>query len=525
MRTTFSANVPQYQIDVDRLKAKALDVPISSIFETMQSTFGSLYVNDFTLLGRNYRVSLQSESDFREKPEDLRFVYVKANNGAMIPLDAPRCRVERIVGPDLIERFNAFQRGQGLRRPRPRLLVGPGAAGHAGDRGREAAGGLSASPGRGRPIRRSPRAAPGLVAIGFGILMVFLILSAQYERWSLPIAVLLAVPFAVFGALLAIWLRGLDNDVYFQIGLVTLVGLAAKNAILIVEFAVLKREEGLSAFDAALEGAKLRFRPIVMTSLAFILGVVPLAISTGAGSASRHSIGTGVIGGMLAATFVAIFFIPLFYKLLARKQPAHGSQAAPTSGDDGAADVGTGAGRIASGPPGSPREPDRPNKKGGAPDWRAAFLPSEHKRLPDCAESISQRLPRPPRPTVRSRLGRHLQLVERARVILLVAFAPIDMRPAIVAPGPDETLGKGLEERLLLRLAVQPLEPLLFRLGHGAADAAAAILVFADVDARGRGIGPTFGHGRSCNGRTGRRGVSAGSRPGTGHFPSTPGLL
>jgi len=141
----------------------------------------------------------------------------------------------------------------------------------------------------------------------------------------------------MFGALLAIWLRGLDNDVYFQIGLVTLVGLAAKNAILIVEFAVLKREEGLSAFDAALQGAKLRFRPIVMTSLAFILGVVPLAISTGAGSASRHSIGTGVIGGMLAATFVAIFFIPLFYKLLARKQPARGSHAARTSGDDGAA--------------------------------------------------------------------------------------------------------------------------------------------------------------------------------------------
>ena len=152
--------------------------------------------------------------------------------------------------------------------------------------------------------------------------MVFLILAAQYERWSLPLAVLTAVPFAVLGALLAIWLRGLDNDVYFQIGLVTLIGLAAKNAILIVEFASQRHRQGLSVYDAAIEAARLRFRPIVMTSLAFILGVLPLAISTGAGSASRHSIGTGVIGGMLAATFVAILFVPLFFRLLTRRRKA-----------------------------------------------------------------------------------------------------------------------------------------------------------------------------------------------------------
>ena len=150
--------------------------------------------------------------------------------------------------------------------------------------------------------------------------MVFLILAAQYERWSLPLAVLTAVPFAVLGALLAIWLRGLDNDVYFQIGLVTLIGLAAKNAILIVEFASQRHQQGRSVYDAAMEAARLRFRPIVMTSLAFILGVLPLAISTGAGSASRHSIGTGVIGGMLAATFVAILFVPLFFRLLTRQR-------------------------------------------------------------------------------------------------------------------------------------------------------------------------------------------------------------
>jgi multidrug efflux pump len=157
---------------------------------------------------------------------------------------------------------------------------------------------------------------------GAAIVMVFLILAAMYERWTLPIAVLLAVPFALLGALIAIWLRGLENDVYFQIGLVTLIALAAKNAILIVEFAVLERDRGKSVDDAALSAARLRFRPIVMTSLAFILGVVPLALSTGAGAASRHSIGTGVIGGMLAATAIATLFVPFFYVLMTRdKEP------------------------------------------------------------------------------------------------------------------------------------------------------------------------------------------------------------
>ncbi|HEY2969275.1 MAG TPA: efflux RND transporter permease subunit, partial [Casimicrobiaceae bacterium] len=157
-------------------------------------------------------------------------------------------------------------------------------------------------------------------ALGLAVVMVFLILAAQYEKLSLPLSVLLALPFGTFGALAAIWLRGLTNDVYFQIGLVTLLGLAAKNAILIVEFAVLKTHEGLSPSAAAIEGARLRFRPILMTSLAFILGVLPLAISTGAGAGSRHSTGTGVMGGMLAATFLAIFFVPLFYRVIVERK-------------------------------------------------------------------------------------------------------------------------------------------------------------------------------------------------------------
>ena len=154
------------------------------------------------------------------------------------------------------------------------------------------------------------------LALGLAAVMVFLILAAQYENWSLPLSVLLALPFGTFGALAAVWLRGFTNDVYFQIGLVTLLGLAAKNAILIVEYAMLKHHEGLSASAAALEAARLRFRPILMTSLAFILGVLPLAMSTGAGAGARHSVGTGVMGGMLAATFLAIFFVPLFFKLI-----------------------------------------------------------------------------------------------------------------------------------------------------------------------------------------------------------------
>ncbi|RJG42853.1 efflux RND transporter permease subunit [Mesorhizobium sp. DCY119] len=315
VRTTMSMNVPQYKIDVDREKATALGVPLSSIFSTMQATFGNVYVNDFTLYGRNFQVKLQSEANFREKPEDLSQIFVRSQtSSAMIPLDS-LVEVKRVIGPDLLERFNNFPAAK---------IMGDPAPGYSSGQALQAIQKVAATAlpegytvaWTGTAYQEIETGGTGMQALLFGIVMVFLILAAQYERWSLPLAVILAVPFALFGALVAIWLRGLSNDVYFQIGLVTLIGLAAKNAILIVEFAVLKRQEGLSAFDAAIEAARLRFRPIIMTSLAFILGVLPLAISTGAGSASRHSIGTGVIGGMLAATFLAIFLIPLFFKLI-----------------------------------------------------------------------------------------------------------------------------------------------------------------------------------------------------------------
>ncbi|MBX9740073.1 MAG: multidrug efflux RND transporter permease subunit [Beijerinckiaceae bacterium] len=316
--TTFNTGVPQYRIDVDREKAKALSVPIATMFDTMQSAFGNLYVNDFTLFGRTYRVSLSSESDFRQSPDDLRHVFVRSETGNMVPLDV-LVRVTRITGADVVDRFNIFPAARIQGNPAPGYSSGQAIA--AMQEVVSQTLGADYTPGwTGSAYQELSTAGTGNQGFLFGLVMVFLILAAQYERWSLPLAVITAVPFALFGAILAIYLRGIENDVYFQIGLVTLIGLAAKNAILIVEFASEKHREGMPVYEAAMEAAKLRFRPIIMTSLAFILGVVPLAISTGAGSASRHSIGTGVIGGMLAATFLAIFFVPMFFKLVTREK-------------------------------------------------------------------------------------------------------------------------------------------------------------------------------------------------------------
>ncbi|MGL4316187.1 MAG: efflux RND transporter permease subunit [Pseudomonas sp.] len=314
VQSTFSANVPQYYIDLDRTKARALGVSISDVFTAMQSTFGSYYVNDFTLYGRTWQVSLQSESEFRRKPEDLSQVYVRASGGDLVPLTS-LIKVNRILGPDTYARFNVYPSAKFLGGPAPGYSSGQALAAI-----QEVADSMLGSEYTvgwiGSAYQELATQGSGSTAFIFGLIMVFLILAAQYERWTLPLAVVTAVPFAVFGAILAVWLRGIQNDVYFQVGLVTLIGLAAKNAILIVEFAVLLRAEGKSIFDSAYEAAKMRFRPIVMTSLAFILGCVPLAISSGAGSASRHSIGTGVIGGMLAATLLATFLIPMFYLLV-----------------------------------------------------------------------------------------------------------------------------------------------------------------------------------------------------------------
>jgi multidrug efflux pump len=313
LTSTFRASSQQLFVDLDREKARALNVPINDVFDLMQGVFGSVYVNDFNKFGRTFRVMLQADTEYRTRPEDINQVYVRSTTGQMIPLST-LVNVRYITGPDNIPRFNVFPAAR---------INGNAAPGYSSGQAltametlaKEALPETMSYAWAGQAYQEKQVGAASALAFVFGIIMVFLILAAQYEKWSLPLAVIIAVPFAVAGALLAVFLRGLTNDVYFQIGLVTLIALAAKNAILIVEFAVLKREEGLSAIDAALEAARLRFRPIVMTSLAFILGCVPLALSTGAGAFSRHSIGTGVIGGMLGATAVAIFFIPLFYRL------------------------------------------------------------------------------------------------------------------------------------------------------------------------------------------------------------------
>ncbi|MBX3652149.1 MAG: multidrug efflux RND transporter permease subunit, partial [Burkholderiales bacterium] len=314
VNTLWRSNVPQLYVQTDREKAKTLGVPVDELYSSLSATLGTYYVNDFNKYGRTWQVLMSSEPGFRKKPDDVGAVYVRSERGAMVPLSS-LARVDFSSGPDTLDRFNNL--------PAVKIFgsAAPGySSGQAIARMEEIA--QKTLPPEfsydwsGASFQEKRSGGTAGIALGLAVLMVFLILAAQYDRWSLPLSVLLALPFGTFGALAAVSLRGFTNDVYFQIGLVTLLGLAAKNAILIVEYAVLKKHEGYTTAAAAIEAARLRFRPILMTSLAFILGVMPLAFSTGAGAGARHSAGTGVMGGMLAATFLAIFFIPWFYKLI-----------------------------------------------------------------------------------------------------------------------------------------------------------------------------------------------------------------
>ena len=312
--TTFSTKVPQYYANVDRIRAKALGVDLNNLFATMGSVFRNYYVNDFDRSGRTFQVLISAEAFYRDRPEDLRYTYVRSNTGAMIPL-LSLVDIHLINGPDTMQRFNVFPAAK---------ITGTPAAGYTSGqaiKAMEEVAEESLPEGynlawTGSAYQEKQTGAATAIAFALGIIMVFLILAAQYERWSLPFAVVLTVPFALFGAFLSIMLRGLSNDLYFQVALVTLIGLAAKNAILIVEFAIMQHEAGMGIREAAATAAHLRFRPIVMTSLAFILGCMPLALSVGAGAASRHSIGTGIVGGMLAATCIAIFFVPSFFSMI-----------------------------------------------------------------------------------------------------------------------------------------------------------------------------------------------------------------
>jgi len=318
--TFWQPNVPQLYVDVDRSKAKALGVNVDDVFGALAATLGTYYVNDFNRYGRTWQVLMSSDSRYRKRPEDVGAIYVRNSHNEMVPVSA-LATVKFVSGPDTLERFNNL----------PAVTVlGSGAPGVSSGQAIEKVQKVAKEvlPANfsydwsGASFQEVSSGGTSVIALVAGALMAFLILAAQYERWSLPFSVMLALPFGTFGALVAVQLRGLTNDVYFQIGLVTLLGLAAKNAILIVEYALMKSGEGLSHSAAALEAARLRFRPILMTSLAFIFGVAPLAFSSGAGASARHAVGTGVMGGMLAATFLAIFFVPYFFKTIMQRRLA-----------------------------------------------------------------------------------------------------------------------------------------------------------------------------------------------------------
>lgn len=318
LRSYLSADTPQLQLTVDETKALALGVPVEDIYDTISHLLGSKYVNDFTRNGKTYRVVIQAAPEFRSTPEDIGAGYVRSKTtGQMVPISS-LIETKRTSGAASLSRMNGYLAGQ---------FSGSAVQGvSSGDAIRiveelaqEALPDGYTIEWVGQAYHEKRIGASSATAFGFGILMMFLILAALYERWSLPIAVVLAVPYAFLGAMVAIWIRGMPNDIYFQIGLLVLIGLTAKNAILIVEFAAQKMEEGLGPFDAAIEAAGLRLRPILMTSFAFVLGVVPLVFATGAGATARQSMGTGVFGGMLAATFISTIFVPVFFTWFARK--------------------------------------------------------------------------------------------------------------------------------------------------------------------------------------------------------------
>ncbi|MCU0072566.1 efflux RND transporter permease subunit EmhB [Pseudomonas koreensis] len=301
---------PQYHLEIDDEKARALGLSLSDINSTLSISFGSSYVNDFIDRGRVKKVYVQGQAGARMSPEDLKKWYVRNSAGTMVPFSA-FAKGEWIYGSPKLARYNGVEAMEILGSPAPGYSTGEAMAEVEAIAKKLPAGVGISWTGLSYEERLSGSQAPALYALS--LLMVFLCLAALYESWSIPIAVMLVVPLGIIGALMATSLRGLSNDVYFQVGLLTTIGLAAKNAILIVEFAKELHEQGRSLRDAAIEACRMRLRPIIMTSLAFVLGVVPLAISTGAGSGSQHAIGTGVIGGMLTATILAIFWVPLFF--------------------------------------------------------------------------------------------------------------------------------------------------------------------------------------------------------------------
>jgi len=316
VNSTFRAQIPTLFADIDRVKAHTLHVPLQWVFDTMQAYLGSTYVNDFNKFGRTWQLKVQADAPFRTRPEDVGKLQVRTLDGKMVPLGT-LVKVEDSLGPQRVDRYNMFPAAR---------VAGDSAPGFSSGQAIQTMESLARSalpPGMGYEwtgMAFQEKKAGGQIVMVFSlaVIVVVLILAAQYESWKDPLAVVLVVPLAVLGAMAGLLIRGMDNNLYTQVGLVLLVGLAAKNAILIVEFAREKRAEGMSGEEAAVEGSKLRFRPILMTSFAFIIGVLPLVVAGGAGAASRQSLGTAVCSGMLGVTALGIFFTPLLYTLMQR---------------------------------------------------------------------------------------------------------------------------------------------------------------------------------------------------------------
>jgi HAE1 family hydrophobic/amphiphilic exporter-1/multidrug efflux pump len=316
----FDPRVPQIEYTVDREKVKSLGVDLSDVFFTLQTMLGGYYVNDFNLYGRTYKVQAQAEATQRTQPEDVNRFYVRSASGGMVPLSTV-VHVRSINGPQYFERFNVY---------RAATINGTNAPGYSSGQAIDAMERLARSLPEGFSYEWSEatyqeKKTGGQTGYIFALslIFVFLVLAALYESWAMPVAILLVIPFGVVGAFLGLVLRGFDNNVYTQIGLIMLIGLAAKNAILIVEFAKLAHERGRPVVEAAIDAARLRLRPILMTSFAFIFGSVPLAVATGAGAGARQAIGVAVVFGMLVATLIGIFYIPAFYVMLQRLSERH----------------------------------------------------------------------------------------------------------------------------------------------------------------------------------------------------------
>jgi HAE1 family hydrophobic/amphiphilic exporter-1 len=311
LNTTFRAGVPQLYADIDRTKAKSLDVPLDVVFGTLQAALGSSYVNDFNLFGRTYQVRVQADQKFRQKPDDIRRLEVRDLQGKMIPLGT-MVEVKPRLGPQILTRYNLYPSSS---------ITGEAAPGFSSGQAlrimeQMADQKLPTSMGyewTAMSYQEKKVGSQAIYVFALAVLLVYMVLAGQYESRFLPIAVILLVPLARLGTVVAIAIRGMDNNIYTQIGIVLIIALASKNAILIVEFARELRAHGRGMLDAAVEASRLRFRPILMTSFAFILGIYPLVNATGAGAVSRRALGTAVFGGMIAATVLAVFFVPVFY--------------------------------------------------------------------------------------------------------------------------------------------------------------------------------------------------------------------